>query len=201
MEQLTDEALIECVRQGDKDAYRILVDRYKLSVFNLIRCRVDGKETAEDLAQEVFVKLFRSLQGFRGDAKFSTWLYRVAVHTVADHLRTVRRRPVLAVIDTVKGWFGDPGQQPEQQAILREERETVVRLLRLLPEKYREALYLHHYKQLSAAEIAGLLGLPARTVETRLYRGKNLMKQQWLEVYGNEEPASVRTEAGALSKS
>lgn len=200
MEQWADEALVDRVRQGDKEAYRILVDRHKNSVFSLIRCRVESRETAEDLAQDVFIKLYRSLQGFRGESRFTTWLYRLTVNAVSDHLRSVRRRPVVAVFDTVKGWFGDPKGQPEEQAILREERETVVRLLRQLPEKYREALFLYHYRQMSVAEIAQLLGLPARTVETRLYRGKSMLRTQWLEVYGIEQPTSGRPDAGAWSK-
>ncbi|WP_438448482.1 RNA polymerase sigma factor [Gorillibacterium sp. sgz5001074] len=200
MEQLTDEALVDRVRQGDQDAFRLLVDRNKSGVYSLIRCRVEGHETAEDLAQEVFLKLYRSLSGFRGDSRLSTWMYRLALNAVSDHLRTVRRRPVLAVIDAVKGWMGDPKGQPEEQALLQEERETVVTLLRRLPEKYREALFLYHYRQMSSGEIAQLLGLPVKTVETRLLRGKSMLKQQWLEVYGSEPTTSGRPDAGALSK-
>lgn len=200
MEHLADEALVDRVRQGDKDAYRILVDRHRSGVFSLIRCRVDSIETAEDIAQDVFIKLYRSLGGFRGDSKLATWLYRLTLNAVSDHLRAVRRRPVLAVLDTVKGWLGDPAEQPEEQALVREERETVVSLLRQLPGKYREALFLYHYRQLTAPEIAQLLDLPVKTVETRLYRGKSLLKQQWLEVHESEHPTSGRPDAGALSK-
>lgn len=200
MEQETDEALAGRVRSGDRDAFRVLVDRHKGSVFGLIRCKVDNRETAEDLAQEVFLKLYRSLPGFRGDAKLSTWLYRIAVNTVRDYVRAKRRRPLTAVLDVIKDWLGDPSQQPEEQVLAREEQDTVTGLLRRLPEKYREALYLQHYRQLSVHEIAQLLELPARTVETRLYRGKSLLKQQWLEVHGNGHPTSGRPEAGAVFK-
>lgn len=88
-----------------------------------------------------------------------------------------------AVLDTVKDWFAESRKGPEEQALLKEERETVARLLRNLPEKYRDILYLQHYRQLSCAEIAHMTGLPLKTVETRLYRAKKLLKEQWLEVY------------------
>lgn len=201
MEFLTDEELVERVRQGHPDAYRLLVDRHRQSVFTLIRCRVESKETAEDLAQEVFIKLYRSMPGFRQESRFGTWLYRIVLNTVTDYQRARRRRPVTAVFETLKSWFGDPGEQPEEQAIRREERETVTGVLRRLPEKYRHILFLHHYRQMSCGEIAQLLELPVKTVETRLYRGKSLLKEQWLEVNAHEHPTSGRPNAGAVSKS
>lgn len=183
MEHWTDEALIDQVRQGSMDAYGTLVDRYKSSVYTMILSRVEEKETAEDLAQEVFIKLYRFLPGFRGESHFGTWLYRMVINTVQDYYRTRSRRPVTAVLDTVKDWFAESRKGPEEQALLKEERETVAQLLRNLPEKYRDILYLQHYRQLSCAEIAHMTGLPLKTVETRLYRAKKLLKEQWLEVY------------------
>jgi RNA polymerase sigma factor (sigma-70 family) len=201
MELLTDEDLIVRVRQGSPDAYRVLVDRHKQGVFTLIRCKVESKETAEDLAQEVFLKVYRCIPGFREEARFGTWLYRITLNTVTDYLRARRRRPVTAMLDTVKGWFGEPGELPEEQAIRREKRETVVHILRCLPEKYRDILFLYHYRQLSCSEIAQLMELPVKTVETRLYRAKSMMKQQWQEVNAHECHPSGRPNAGAVSKS
>jgi len=205
MEQLTDEALIGHVRQGCRDAYRILVERHKDHVFTLIRCKVGERETAEDLAQEVFLKLYRSLSQFRGESQFSTWLYRLTVNTVTDYQRSKKRRTLTAaVMDTLRGWFVEGSSelryQPEESAIRKEERETVVKLLLQLPERYRDILYLYHYRQLSYAEIAQLLELPLKTVETRLYRGKSLLKQQWLEVHGHEQQPSKGPNPGAVSK-
>lgn len=201
MEQKTDEDLVELVRQGNPEAYRVLVDRHKQSVFSLIRCKVESRETAEDLAQEVFLKVYRSIPGFREDARFGTWLYRIALNTAADYLRSRRRRPVTAMLDTVKGWFADSGNQPEEQVLLREERESAVKALLRLPEKYRNILFLHLIRQMPCREISELLDLPVKTVETRLYRGKSLLKQQWQEGQSHEHQTSGRPNAGAVSKS
>jgi RNA polymerase sigma factor (sigma-70 family) len=200
MEHLTDEALVERVRQGYRDAYGVLVERHKNSVFTLIRCKVEDWETAEDLAQEVFLKLYRFLPGYRGDSQFSTWLYSLTLNTVKDHLKSKRRRPATTVMDTIRGWFAEAGQGPEEQAIKREEQETVTSILRSLPDKYRNILYLYHYRQMSYSEIALTLELPVKTVETRLYRGKKLLKDQWLEVNGHELDSSERPHTGAVSK-
>ncbi|MNI79025.1 ECF RNA polymerase sigma factor SigW [compost metagenome] len=104
------------------------------------------------------------------------------------------------VMDTIKSWFAEAGEGPEEQAIMREERETVAGILHNLPDKYREILYLYHYRQMSYSEIALLLEVPVKTVETRLYRGKKLLKEQWLEVNGHEFDPSERPHSGAVSK-
>jgi RNA polymerase sigma factor (sigma-70 family) len=186
MEQLTDEQLVEVVRRGEREAYRVLVERHKQYVFTLVLRSVDHRETAEDLAQEVFLKLYRSLELFRGDSKFTTWLYRMTVNMVTDYRRTQARRPVENMLDKVKDWAGSRREQPEAQAVLREERRTMQELVQDLPDKYRMVIYLYHFRQLTYQEIAQVLQLPIKTVETRLYRGKALLKEKWLEVYGDE---------------
>lgn len=201
MEQLTDDDLVDRVRQGSQEAYRILVDRHKAYVFTLIYRKVGQRETAEDLAQEVFIKLYRSLDRFRGESAFATWLYRLTVNAVTDYLRTKRRRPLEAVIDQVKGWFAaDRRQEPEQRFLAEEERDTMAKLLLKLPAKYRDVIDLYHYKQMTYQEIALLLQLPVKTVETRLYRGKAMLKELWLEVYGHETGPSERRRHSAVSK-
>jgi RNA polymerase sigma factor (sigma-70 family) len=186
MEQLTDEQLVEVVRRGEREAYRVLVERHKQYVFTLVFRLVDHRETAEDLAQEVFLKLYRSLELFRGESKFTTWLYRMTVNMVTDYRRNQARRPVENMLDKVKDWAGSRREQPEAQAVLREERRTMQELVQGLPEKYRMVIYLYHFRQLTYQEIAQVLQLPVKTVETRLYRGKALLKEKWLEVYGDE---------------
>ncbi|MDF2938899.1 MAG: polymerase sigma70 factor [Paenibacillaceae bacterium] len=198
MEQLTDEQLISQVRQGNMDAFTVLVDRHKNGVFQFIRCRVEVRETAEDLAQEVFLKLYRHLPDFRGDARFSSWLYSLTLNTVRDHLRMKKRRPVTTVLEALKGWFTDSREEPEAEAVRSEERHTVIGVLAGLPLKYREVLYLYHYRQMAVSEIAPLLQIPEKTAETRLYRGKQLLKERWLEVDKREDSASQRHAARAV---
>ncbi|WP_068777875.1 RNA polymerase sigma factor [Paenibacillus sp. FJAT-26967] len=200
MEHLTDEQLVERVRQGDAEAYRYLVDRHKSYVYTLIFRMVNQRETAEDLSQDVFLKLFRSLSHFRGESKFTTWLYRMTVNLVTDYLRAQRRRPVVPLLDRLKTWLVDRRTEPEEQAIRHEESDTLHRMLAELPEKYRLVMYLYHFKQLSYQEIADVTDLPLKTIETRLYRGKAMLKQKWLGVYPDARTNTEAAESTAASR-
>lgn len=200
MEQCTDEQLVARIRQGEEEAYRVLVERHRNYVYTLIYRMAPHPQTAEDLTQEAFIKLFRSLEHFRGDSKFTTWLYRLTANLVTDYLRSQRRKPYEAILDKVKGWFGDRKEEPEAKILQKEEQETMQRLLSELPDKYRLIMYLYHYKQLSYQEISEVTNLPIKTIETRLYRGKSLLKQKWVEVRGHEHHASGGSTAAAVSK-
>ncbi|TXK79601.1 RNA polymerase sigma factor [Paenibacillus sp. N3.4] len=200
MDNMTDEQIIDQVRQGHSDAYRVLVERHKNYIYTLIYRMVGHKETAEDLTQEVFVKLFRSLSLFRGEAKFTTWLYRMTTNLVTDYQRSQKRKPIEALLDKMKGWFTNTREQPEEVALLKEEQEQMQALLAQLPDKYKLIMYLFHYKQLSYQEMAEITGLPVKTLETRLYRGKALLKEKWLEVNAHEIQTSGRHSAHAIPK-
>ncbi|WP_240422095.1 RNA polymerase sigma factor [Paenibacillus periandrae] len=200
MEQSTDEQLVEEIRQGDEEAYRLLIERHKGYIYTLVYRMVEHRETAEDLTQDIFIKLYRSLAHFRGDAKFTTWLYRLTTNLVTDYRRAQRRRPYEAILDKMKGWLINRQEEPEAMALQKEERQTVQQLLSELPDKYRLILYLYHYKQLSYQEIAEATQLPLKTIETRLYRGKSLLKQKWQEVRNLEQSASERTAASTIPK-
>ncbi|MEK3725493.1 RNA polymerase sigma factor [Paenibacillus sp. FSL H8-0034] len=200
MEQSTDEQLVDQIRQGDEEAYRLLIERHKGYIYTLVYRMVEHRETAEDLTQDIFIKLYRSLAHFRGDAKFTTWLYRLTTNLVTDYRRAQRRRPYEAILDKMKGWLINRQEEPEAMALQKEERQMVQQLLSELPDKYRLILYLYHYKQLSYQEIAEATQLPLKTIETRLYRGKSLLKQKWQEVRNLEQSASERTAASTIPK-
>ncbi|MEW9701341.1 RNA polymerase sigma factor [Paenibacillus sp. SI8] len=200
MDNLTDEQLIERVRQGHSDAYRVLVERHKSYIYTLVYRMVEHKETAEDLTQEVFVKLFRSLSNFRGEAKFTTWLYRMTTNLVTDYRRSQKRRPYDALLDKMKGWLSDTREQPEEKLLLKDDQERMQALLSELPDKYRLIMYLFHYKQLTYQEMSVVTGLPVKTLETRLYRGKAMLKEKWLEVNPHEAESAGRRTAHAIPK-
>lgn len=200
MDSMTDEQLIDRIRQGHSDAYRVLVERHKSYIYTLVFRMVPHKETAEDLTQEVFVKLFRSLAHFRGDAKFTTWLYRMTTNLVMDFRRSQTRRPYVALLDKMKGWFTDAREQPEEVALLKDEQEQMQSLLTELPDKYRLIMYLFHYKQLTYQEMSDVTGLPLKTIETRLYRGKAMLKEKWLEVNKHDSQETGRRSAQPISK-
>ncbi|OXM83939.1 RNA polymerase sigma factor [Paenibacillus rigui] len=200
MEHLTDEQLVDQIRQGEDEAYRHLIERHKNYIYTLVYRMVEHRETAEDLTQEIFIKLYRSLIYFRGDSKFTTWLYRLATNVVTDYRRAQKRRPHQTIVDKLKGWFGSRDEEPEAVALQKEQQHTVQRMLSELPDKYRLILYLYHYKQLSYQEISEITQLPIKTIETRLYRGKALLKQKWQEVRNHEQAASGRSAAAKISE-
>ncbi|OCT14685.1 RNA polymerase subunit sigma-70 [Paenibacillus pectinilyticus] len=200
MDNLTDEQLIEEIRQGHTEAYRVIVERHKSYIFTLVYRMVGHKETAEDLTQEVFVKLFRSLSHFRGDAKLTTWLYRMTTNLVTDYRRTQKRRPYEALLDKMKGWFTDSCEEPEAMVVRKDEQAHMQELLSQLPDKYRIVMVLYHFKQLSYSEMSEITGLPIKTLETRLYRGKAMLKEKWLEVNPHEAGAAGRQAAHAVPK-
>ncbi|MEC0230658.1 MULTISPECIES: RNA polymerase sigma factor [Paenibacillus] len=200
MDNMTDEQLIDRIRHGHSDAYRVLVERHKSYIYTIIYRMVGHKETAEDLTQDVFVKLFRSLAHFRGDAKFTTWLYRMTTNLVTDYRRSQKRRPYEALLDKMKGWFTDAREQPEELALRKDEQERMQALLAELPDKYRLIMYLFHYKQLSYQEMSLATGLPVKTLETRLYRGKAMLKEKWLEVNSHDAKGAGGHPAHAIPK-
>ncbi|NBI29969.1 RNA polymerase sigma factor [Chengkuizengella marina] len=183
MDQLTDEQLIKQIQMGKNEAYRLLVERHKNYIFTLIFQMIGHRETAEDLSQEVFIKLFRTLSSFQGNSKFKTWLYRLTVNLVIDHRRSQKRKSVVAWVDEIKDkLFTDSNEEPETRTIIKEKQEMVYQLINELPDKYRIIIYLYHLKEFSCSEIAEIMQLPLKTVETRLYRGKKRLRQKWMEV-------------------
>ena len=178
---MTDHDIVREVLAGRKDLFADLVDRYKGLVFALIHTALrDGTGEAEDLAQEVFLKAYRALPQFRGEASFSTWLYRIALNHLQDRLRA-RRPEAVDLASVEERVVADPGKTPEETAIQTENRLLIQRTLAELPENYRQALYLYHYHDLSYAEIGERLGVPARTIETRLYRAKKMLRAKLAE--------------------
>jgi len=164
------EVLRRC-RQGDVRAFAELVDRYKNGVFRLMFQWVRQKEIAEELAQDVFLKAHRDLGNFRGDAKFSTWLYQIALNRCRDHWRSRKRRPEVPVEAPILAT--EPAKSPASDAELqaKEEGARLRRALDSLPEIYREALTLRYFSDLSHEEIAAISGEGLSNVKMRVARG------------------------------
>lgn len=179
---MTDLELVRGVLSGRVDLYAVLVDRHKDMVYAAVRFSLSGRDDeAEDAAQEVFLKAYRSLSQYRGEAAFSTWLYRIALNHLADLHR--RRKQAFVPLDTVRDLNApeDETVSPEQAALAEERRQAIQSALAELPEIYRQVIFHYHFSGLSYAEIGQRLGLPPKTVETRLYRAKRMLREK-LEV-------------------
>lgn len=183
--ETSDQDLIAAILQGSEAAFGTLVDRYKDRVFRLLGRYCRDAIECEDLAQDVFLKVFRKLDTFQHESQFFTWLYRITVNAATDHLsRASRRRLRLveddAVLDaSVLGRDGPGGDAHSPMApILRSELAAVTRqLVDKLPDKYRTILILREFEDLSYNEIAEVLQCNLGTVESRLFRARQRFKE------------------------
>ncbi len=177
-----DERLIARCAAGDQQAFALLVSHYQTQVYNLAWRYLGEAEDAKDATQEAFIKVYHALPKYQGQAKFSTWLYRIVANTCIDHLR--RRRPYLSLDaprsdDDESGWdLASDEPSPEQQIERQELRALVQSQVEDLPPKYRMVVTLYHLQGMTYQEIAQVLDLPVRTVETQLYRAKGMLRER-----------------------
>jgi RNA polymerase sigma-70 factor (ECF subfamily) len=141
---------------------------------------VENGEDARDLTQEVFIQLYQSLPRFRSESSFGTWAYRIAVNKCLDFLRRKKTRGKEVVLSLYEGDAlpGNCREGPEEAAIRQDESRRLKTAIKNLPQDYRIVLVLHHYQQLSYKEIAEILSIPVKTVATRLYRAKLILKEK-----------------------
>jgi len=173
---MTDEEVVCRVRGGEPRLFAELVTRHRDAVYATALRLLGNTADAEDVAQEAFLKAFRGLAGFRGDARFSTWLYRITVNLCADHARRHGRpdRRTRAIDDA--GEIADGRTDLEAGVLAAEERRAVERAVMDLEDRYRSIVVLHYYQKLSYEEIAAVLDMPLKTVETRLYRARRMLR-------------------------
>lgn len=176
---VTDELLVHKAKNGDLSAYAALVERHQEKIYNLTARMVENGEDARDLTQEVFLQLYQALPRFRSESSFGTWAYRVAANKCLDFLRRKKTRGKEVVLspDAGEALPGNCREGPEEAAIRRDESRRLRVAIKNLPQTYRIVLVLHHYQQLSYKEIAGILNIPVKTVATRLYRAKLILKE------------------------
>ncbi|GBF31972.1 RNA polymerase sigma factor SigW [Desulfocucumis palustris] len=184
MTAVTDELLVHKTIQGDRDAYGQLVERYQHQLYDLIFKMLNNQEDARDVSQEIFIKVFRSLDKFRYESKFSTWLYRVATNHCLDFLRKKKRekeRYLIRESPPEDGAGREPQSggcwEPEQSLLQKENLQRLQKALEQLPETYRLPLLMQHYRKMSYQEIAQIMNIPVKTVATRIYRAKNMLKE------------------------
>ena len=174
----TDLELVQRIQSGDKKSFDVLVLKYQHKVISLVLRYVHDHDTAQDVAQEAFIKAYRALGNFRGDSAFYTWLYRIAINTAKNYLVSRGRRPPDSDVSSEDAEFydGDHGlkdlESPER-ALLRDEIEgTVHRTIQLLPEDLRTALTLREFDGLSYEDIASVMQCPVGTVRSRIFRAR-----------------------------
>lgn len=170
--------IIARVLGGDTDAFEALVTEYEKNVYNLALKMTGNTEDAADLSQETFIKAFHSLGSFRGDSKFSVWLYRIVSNVCLDFLRGRSRRQTVSLSmededgEEAQLDIPDERQTPELLLEKRMTREAVRRGLAQLPPEPRQILLLREIQGLSYEEIASVLGIESGTVKSRIFRAR-----------------------------
>jgi RNA polymerase sigma-70 factor (ECF subfamily) len=180
-----DQILVERCLAGDSRAFNRLIDLYKRQVFSLIFRLVSNQADAEDIAQETFIKAYRSLASYDPSFPLLTWLFRIAHNSAIDFLRA--RKPDALSIDDDENPLEveDAGESLEERLEASSQHELIERALGSLPPLYREILVLRHQQELSYEEIARSLDIPVGTVKVRIFRARDLMKQKLVKLgYG-----------------
>jgi RNA polymerase sigma-70 factor, ECF subfamily len=191
----TDEELVALSRGGDNDSFNQLILRWERPIYALAYRVIGREEDARDVCQETFLRAFRALPGFKGQAKFSSWLYRIALNLCRDWIRRQRRAPVMQPPEGVElvdlASERGPAESIEDLVSRRELSAVVAEAMALLPEEQRTAIILKEYHGMTFQEIADLQSCPLSTVKTRLYQGLSVLRRH-LERNAKAAPELVK---------
>jgi RNA polymerase sigma-70 factor, ECF subfamily len=191
----TDEELVARSARGDRDSFNELIVRWERPIYALAYRVIGHEEDARDVCQETFLRAFRGIAAFKGQAKFSSWLYRIALNLCRDWIRRTRRTPVVQApegVDLIElSSERGPVESIEELVSRKDMSRVVEKAMRSLTEEQRTAIVLKEYEGLTFQEIADMLGCPLSTVKTRLYQGLSQLRRQ-LEHQGYSGRATVQ---------
>lgn len=184
----TDEELVARSIRGDADSFNQLVLRWERPIYALAYRTLGREEEARDICQETFLRAFRALPAFRGQAKFSSWLYRIALNLCRDWMRRERRAPMMQPPEDTDlmelAAAAEPSESIEDLVARHDMTRLVERAMAQLPEEQRTAIVLKEYHGLTFQEIADLVGCPLSTVKTRLYQGLTVLRRELAKTAG-----------------
>ncbi len=172
-----EDRLIARAAAGETAAFRVLYDRHRVDVARLVFRMLGPRSDLDDVIQEVFVQVYKSLKDFRAESKFSTWLHRVTVNVVLMHRRTARSRPVFSEEPPADSLVRSDDIAPDEDADRRERVRAFGRLLGRLADKKRIVFVLHELEGVAPSEIAQIVGAPVLTVRTRLFYARRELEE------------------------
>jgi RNA polymerase sigma-70 factor (ECF subfamily) len=175
-----DMQLVAASKKGDQDAFARLVQRYQRSVFNLAYRMLQHYEEASETTQDTFLAAWQGLPSFRGDARFPTWLYRIAYNCSLKSLEQRKRNTALQAALQAEQILerADSGELADAQLEARDRQAFIQEHLAKLPAKYRIVLILRHLQDKTYEEMAEILTMPVGTIKTHLFRARNLLKER-----------------------
>lgn len=181
--------LVALAKQGDMDAFEALILQHEKIVYNIAFRMMDGGEDVKDMAQEVFLKVYRNLERFDGKSAFSTWIYRIAVNTCIDEIRKRKGKQTYSLDAELededgnyKKQFADEGGRPEEEMLRKELRGEVLAALETLSPEHKAAVILRDIRGYSYEEIAEMMQMPLGTVKSRISRGRAQLKEEILKI-------------------
>lgn len=184
MKDLTDYELVQKCINGEKEYFSEIISRNKNLVYSVVFKMINNKEDANDLSQEIFIKIYKNLDKYFPNFKFSTWVIRIATNHTIDYIRK-KKYEIIAIEEVeYKLTFENT---PEKEYIEREERNCLNNLLNDLPEIYKIPLILYHRNGLSYQEIADATKEPLSKVKNRIFRGRKILKEELLKMKEGEE--------------
>jgi RNA polymerase sigma-70 factor (ECF subfamily) len=167
-----DQIIINQIIEGDTNAFAVLVDRYKDLVFSLTLRMLKNREEAEEVSQDTFIKVYKKLNKFKGDSKFSTWIYKVTYNTCLDRIKKLKRTENTVAIDE----FTEHQIKTIDNALdaleVKERKQAIQKCLDLLPSNDSFLLTLYYFEELSLDEISKIVGIKANTVKVKLFRSR-----------------------------
>jgi len=183
--QILSEELMARIAKGDNDAFETLVNRHQTSILNLIYRFIGDRTQAKDLAQEVFIRVWRAAKTYKPDAKFTTWLYRITANLCFNELKSARRRRWFQFRrsnedneGSIEETFSDGSPTAEDLLLEKERSRQISDVLQSLPDNQRMALVLRRYDDLSYEEIARILNCSVSAVESLLVRAKRTLQEK-----------------------
>lgn len=194
MQQLAlDQELVRRVQRGDSAAFDALVRKYQHRIIALIGRYIHDWSECQDVAQDTFMRAYRAMGNFRGDAQFYTWLHRIAVNTAKNHLVAQNRRPPTDDVEVGDAEQFDNGirlrdnDTPEREMMRQQVEQTVMRAVEALPAELREAISLREVDGLSYEEIAQRAGCPIGTVRSRIFRAREAIDAELRPLLDNRD--------------
>ncbi len=178
MDHLLDEELVEKCLNGQREAFEVLVKRYEKQIFSLAYRLCGDYEEAADYAQDAFIQVYKALNQYDRSRRFFPWLYRIAHNTCINGMNK-RPKAMIPIEDITEIVTTEDGMaQPEVQYANAEMRQTIYQVIMDLPENFREPVILRFVEELSYKEIGERMNLPVSTIETRLFRGRQILQEK-----------------------
>jgi RNA polymerase sigma-70 factor (ECF subfamily) len=178
-DEADDRMLVELIVLGQKELFRLLINRYEQAVYGMGHSFFRNSEDASDFTQEVFLKVFRNLARFEGRSRFSTWLYKIAYNTAVNSVTRTKDYRSLAEDEAAA-----EEDSPERKVLRETARQAVLQAVAALPERYRICVDLFFFYDRSYQEIEAITGFPINTIKSHVFRAKKLLREK-LEDYQN----------------